>query len=75
MALEFVVVTYPTDRLVYIDGEQCGTTNSVLNVDCGTHIFTLGPYSNYTPESQEIMVDGTSVFEPLEIVFSKKEDT
>lgn len=75
MAMEFVIVTYPTNRLAYIDGEKSGITNSVLFVDSGTHIFTLGPYSNYTPESQEIMVEGTTVFEPLEIIFSKKEDT
>lgn len=73
MALEFVIVSYPTDRLAYIDGEKSGHTNSVLRIDAGTHIFTLGPYSNYTPESQQIKVENTTVFEPLEIIFSKKD--
>ena len=74
MAMEYVVVTFPTVRQVYIDGEKCGQTNSVLRVDAGTHIFTLGPYANYTPESQEIAVDGSSVLAPLEIIFSRKAD-
>lgn len=72
--MEHVFVTYPTNRYVYIDDEQCGYTNSVLNVDAGTHTFTLGPYSNYKPESQVVRVEGTSVLDPLQIVFSKKDD-
>lgn len=73
MAFEFITVIYPTDRLAYIDGEKCGYTNSVLCVDAGTHIFSLGPFTNYTPESQEITVANTTALEPLEIIFAKKD--
>ena len=75
MAMEYVIVTFPTVRQVYIDGEKCGQTNDVLRVDPGTHIFTLGPHANYTPESQEVAVDSTSVLAPLEIIFTRKADT
>ncbi len=74
MAMEHVLVVYPTDRLVYIDDEKCGYTNCILHVDAGTHTFTLGPYSNYTPESQEIIVEDTTMLEPLVIIFSKQDD-
>lgn len=71
--MEYVKVTFPTDRLVYINGEKGGYTNDVLRVAAGTHEFTLGHLKNYEPECQEIEVDGTTVLEPLEIVFTKKE--
>ena len=71
--MEYVKVTFPTNRLVYINGEKGGYTNDVLRLAAGTHEFTLGQLKNYEPESQEIEVDGTTVLEPLEIVFTKKE--
>lgn len=40
--MEYVRVTYPTDRLVYVDGEKSGRTNEVPRIDAGTHIFDLG---------------------------------
>ena len=71
--MEYVKVTFPTNRLVYINGEKGGYTNDVLRLAAGTHEFTLGQLKNYEPESQEIEVDGTTVLEPLEVVFTKKE--
>jgi hypothetical protein len=41
--LEYVIVAFPTDRIVYIDGEKNGNTNKVLRVDAGSHVFDLGP--------------------------------
>lgn len=72
MALEYVTVTFPTRRLVYIDGERSGHTNEILRVDTGTHLFTLGRYANYAPASQAITVTETTVLEPLEIVFTRE---
>ena len=74
MAMEYVIVTFPTVRQVYINGEKCGRTNSILRIDAGTHIFSLGPYANYTPESQQLAVEDTSALAPLEICFSRKAD-
>lgn len=71
--MEYVKVTYPTNRFVYIDGEKSGTTNDVLRVEAGRHQFDLGNLKNYDPESQEVEVEGTTVLQPLEIVFSKKD--
>jgi hypothetical protein len=71
--MEYVKVTFPSNRLVYINGEKSGYTNDVLRLAAGTHEFTLGQLKNYAPESQEIEVDGTTVLEPLEVVFTKKE--
>jgi len=71
--MEHVIVTFPTRRLVYIDDEENGYTNEVLRVDAGTHVFTLGNLANFRPASRTVTVKGSSVLEPLEIKFLRKE--
>jgi len=71
--MEYVKVTFPTNRLVYIDGEQNGHTNDVLRVDAGTHIFELGNLDNYRPGSRKVLVQDTTVLEPLEITFYRQD--
>jgi hypothetical protein len=70
--MEFVKVTYPTDRFVYIDDEQAGRTNDVLRAETGTHVFDLGPMANYKPASRKVEVVGTTVLQPMVIAFTKK---
>jgi hypothetical protein len=72
--MEHVKVTFPTRRLVYIDGEENGHTNEVLRVDAGTHVFELGQLQNYRPASRKVSVQDTTVLEPLEIRFHRKDD-
>jgi hypothetical protein len=72
--MEYVIVTFPTDRLVYIDDEKNGSTNQVLRVDAGTHIFDLGPVANYRPESRKVALQDTTPLKPLEIEFHRKSD-
>lgn len=70
--MEYVKVTFPTRRRVYIDDEPNGYTNEVLRVDAGTHVFELGKRANYRPSSQRVTVKDTTVLEPMEVAFSKK---
>jgi len=72
--MEHVIVTFPTRRLVYIDGEQNGYTNDVLRVDAGPHVFELGNLANYRPASRKVLVQDTTVLEPLEVAFFRKDD-
>jgi len=72
--MEYVRVKFPTRRLVYIDEEENGYTNEVLRVDPGTHVFALGNLANYRPASRTVTVKDTTVLEPLEIAFYRKED-
>ena len=69
--MEFVIVSFPTDRFVYIDDKQNGRTNKSLRVDAGSNLFDLGSLKNYEPESQIVVVSGTTVLDPQEIVFTK----
>ena len=72
--MEHVKVTFPTDRLVYIDGEENGRTNEVLRVDAGTHVFELGNLANFRPASRKVVVKDTTALEPLKVPFYRKED-
>ena len=72
--MEYVKVTFPTSRLVYIDGEESGYTNEVLRVDAGTHLFELGNLQNYRPASRKVTVQDTTVLEPLVVAFFRKDD-
>jgi hypothetical protein len=72
--LEYVIVTFPTDRIVYIDGEKNGQTNLVLELNAGTHTFDLGPFENYRPGSRKVVVEDTTMFEPRVVAFYRKED-
>ena len=72
--MESVIVSFPTDRLVYIDDEKNGYTNEVLRVDAGTHVFDLGPLENYRPGSRKVMVKDTTPLEPLEVKFFRKDE-
>jgi hypothetical protein len=72
--MEYVKVTFPTRRLVYIDGEQNGYTNDVLRIDAGTHLFELGNLYNYAPDSQKVLVQDTTLLTPMEVAFLRKED-
>lgn len=70
--MERIRVTFPTDRFVYINGKKAGRTNEVLRIAAGTHVFDLGDYANYEPDSQEIDVQGTTVLQPQVIPFTRK---
>lgn len=71
--MEFVMVSFPTNRFVYIDGKKGGITNDVLRIESGTYEFTLGNLKNFEPASQEVEVRDTTVLKPLTIVFARKE--
>jgi hypothetical protein len=71
--MEYVKVTFPTRRLVYIDDEENGYTNDVLRVEAGTHVFELGHLANFRPTFRRVTVQDTTVLEPLEIEFFRKD--
>ena len=72
--MEYVIIRFLTDRLVYIDDEKSGSTNELLRIDAGTHVIDLGPVANYRPASRNVTVSGTTPLEPLEIKFFRKEE-
>jgi hypothetical protein len=69
---EFVIITYPVKRPVYVNGNWTGYTNEVLRLGGGTHRFTIGPPEDCDPLFFECAVEGTSALLPMEIVFIQK---
>jgi len=43
-------------------------------VEAGTHVFELGNLSNFRPASRKLTVRDTTVLEPLEIPFYRRQD-
>lgn len=68
--MEFVIVRLDGQkRRTFIDNQKQGMTGARQNVPEGVHIFDLGDPVDYTPESQEIDVTGTSPSDPMVIEF------
>jgi hypothetical protein len=67
MRMEYVVVSYPTDRDVRIDGQLAGKTNKTLRVERGHHTFDLGDPQDYKPISVEKSVRDTTSIKPMRI--------
>lgn len=68
--MEYVIVIYPEERDVFVDGQQVGKTNQTLQIETGHHTFSLGEPPDYTPPSQTVAVTDTNPIIPMEIVFT-----
>ena len=71
MAKEYLVALFPRSRRVMIDGEYMGTTNKVLELECGPYEVTLGPPQNFTPEKHCVNLHGTSILMPMIVEFKE----
>jgi hypothetical protein len=70
--MEYVKVMYASTRSVNIDGAPSGATNDVLEMGAGTHQFDLGIPADYYPPTQNLLITGTSIFQPKIVVFTQK---
>jgi len=64
--MEYVIVSYPHNRNVLIEGEVNGVTNDTLMVDTGTHTFALEE-EGYRPRTVTKVVEDTTSLSPLRI--------
>jgi hypothetical protein len=70
--LEYVTVSFPSPRRVFIDGKDCGQVGDILRVAPGTHRFKLGDPQDYTPGEVTRQIVGTDPLQPASIVFTPK---
>lgn len=63
--MEYVKVSYPTERDVRVDGQIAGMTNDTLMVERGHHNFDLGEPQDYQPAAVEKNVQHTTSVSPL----------
>jgi hypothetical protein len=69
--MEYLVVLFPRQRRVIIQGQFMGNTNKRLALEGGTYTVSLGPPKNFKPEQQEIDLRNTSALTPLMIEFEE----
>lgn len=72
---EFIRVNYATDRRVFVNGEELGRTNEVLNSGAGPFRVDMGVPATYEPKFRRVNPSGTSSDEPLEVDFTQKSAT
>jgi hypothetical protein len=68
--MEWVFVTYPGTRDVFIDGRRSGQTNRLLIVGEGTYQFDLGLPVDYRPRKRVVTVTDTTPDAPMMIEFA-----
>jgi hypothetical protein len=71
--MEYLLVTFPRSRRVKIDDEFNGRTGEVIELEAGSHVVSLGPPDNFSPEEQRIILRNTSELDPREICFELDE--
>jgi len=67
---EFVVVTFPTRRGVFMDNQPMGQTGDRLTIQAGFHDFDLGLPADYAPATQNVHVVNTVAANPLPVAFA-----
>lgn len=71
MGSEYIIAEYSGgSRDVLSGGNDIGVTNSMLAVATGYHTLTLDGPSDYSTVPMPVMVAGTSVANPMTIVFT-----
>lgn len=71
--MEYLLVNFPRSRRVKVDDEFNGRTGQVIELEAGSHVVTLGPPANFTPEERRIILKHTSELDPREISFDLDE--
>jgi hypothetical protein len=69
MPMEYLLVHFPRSRRVKIDDDFNGRTDELIEIEAGSHVVSLGPPYNFTPDDQTIILKDTSELDPREITF------
>jgi hypothetical protein len=67
--MEFLVVRFDTSRRVLVNGNPFGLTNTLIQIDAGTHRIALAPPADFAPTAQTVLVKNTSPLAPLTVSF------
>ena len=68
MVIQFLLVTYPEQRAVLVDGSAVGFTNHTLMLPADEYTVTLDG-GGYQPASLQVVLGGTSIVRPKVIAF------
>ena len=67
----YLLVTFPEQRVLIIDGAEQGMTNEVIELEEGTHTAILKGPSDFDPGIREFILRRTSELNPKVIRFEK----
>jgi len=68
--MEFLLVIFPEEREVVIDGVVAGLTNHLITLAAGTYLVSLAPPDDFRPLEIEVVVLDTSPIDPREVEFA-----
>ena len=68
--MEFLLVSFPSEREVLIDDVPAGLTNHLITLAPGSYTITLSGPIGFKPREQDVVVQGTSPLDPKEIEFA-----
>ena len=71
MVMEYLVVSFPRNRPVLINGMFMGNTNNKLEIEGGAYEVTLGPPLDFTPEKRDVNLQNTSPGTPMIVEFAE----
>lgn len=74
MAIQFLKVVFPEDRMVLANGDPVGPTNATLMLPPGDYAVSIQG-GNCAPISQDVVLNGTTVTNPLTITFGRAAST
>lgn len=69
--MQYLLITFPEQRVIIIDEIEQGITNDVLELEQGTHTATLKGPSDFDPKMREFILRRTSELNPKVIRFEK----
>jgi len=71
--MEFLVVRFgaPTVRRgVLVNGNQFGLTNTLIQIEAGTHTIALAPPPDFSPATRTVVIADTSELAPYTVTFT-----
>jgi PEGA domain-containing protein len=68
--MEYLVVKFERSRRVVINGNPFGLTNTLIQIEAGTHTVTLAPPADFSPATLAVVVVDTSALAPLTVTFN-----
>ena len=70
--MEYMKVVFSEVCEVIVDGVVSGQqSGEIIELDAGHHVISLKVPLNYKPIEQEIILENTSVLDPMEVRFEK----
>ncbi|MBU0680721.1 MAG: hypothetical protein KKD73_04795 [Proteobacteria bacterium] len=71
--MEYLLVVFADKRRVIIDEVDTGQhTDEVIELEAGHHDITLSGPKDFMPEIKSVVLQNSTVLNPLEVGFAKK---